>query len=594
MIDSQNTLTHKQMVLFIFKFLRPFKGTLGFMIFVSLWMAVDLSLRPYVMKVIINRLPDIPASQIVESLAGPALLYVGLTFLMTTLFRFHEYFLDVRMVPALRVKIDGESFETLLNQGSHFYHNQFAGSLANKVGNLVTNIPELVQLITDRFLRIFLVVFIAIAFLWSVNTTFAILMAVWGIGCILFFWISSKWLSRLAERWSESDSMIGGRLVDSVSNHLSIRLFATKLQELVSFRQVCETAAKDEQRMQKGYCWIWGGYGYSYAILQGFSLYYLIKGRQAGTVTIGDFALVLTINDYVSHQLWELTVSLTKFSKLWGRITQALSTIMVAPEIQDSPNATPLVVTHGEITFDHVQFSYPGVSPLFEKKSVTILSGQKVGLVGYSGSGKSTFVNLILRLYDLSSGTIRIDGQDVREITQESLHKNIGMIPQDPSLFHRTLMENIRYGRTEATDKQVVEAAKRAYADEFISEWPQKYESLVGERGVKLSGGQRQRIAIARAILKNAPILMLDEATSQLDSVTEQHIQDALWELMQGKTTIVVAHRLSTLLRMDRILVFDKGKIVEDGTHKSLLAKKGMYKTLWDAQVGGFLPEKRE
>ena len=213
---------------------------------------------------------------------------------------------------------------------------------------------------------------------------------------------------------------------------------------------------------------------------------------------------------------------------------------------------------------------------------------------GYSGGGKSTFVNLILRLYDVTDGHVLIDDQDIRDVTQDSLRGNIAMIPQDPSLFHRSLLENIRYGRIEATDDAVIEAAKKAHANDFIRRLPQGYESLVGERGVKLSGGQRQRIAIARAILKNAPILILDEATSQLDSITEREIQDSLWELMQHKTTIVIAHRLSTLLHMDRIIVFDQGKIVEDGTHTELLNKKGLYKKLWDAQVGGFLQDKKQ
>ena len=202
-------------------------------------------------------------------------------------------------------------------------------------------------------------------------------------------------------------------------------------------------------------------------------------------------------------------------------------------------------------------------------------------------------MNLILRLYEVREGHILIDGQDIQKVTQDSLHTAIGMIPQDPTLFHRTLMENIRYGRIEATDEEVRDAAKRAHAHEFIVTLPQGYEALVGERGVKLSGGQRQRIAIARAVLKNAPILILDEATSQLDSVTESFIQESLWEVMQNKTTIVIAHRLSTLLHMDRILVFDRGKIVEDGSHQALLSKGGLYKTLWDAQVGGFLPDRK-
>jgi len=199
---------------------------------------------------------------------------------------------------------------------------------------------------------------------------------------------------------------------------------------------------------------------------------------------------------------------------------------------------------------------------------------------------------LILRLYDVTNGSIIIDGQDIRDVSQDSLHKNIAMIPQDPSLFHRSLMDNIRYGRIDATDEEVIEAAKKAHAHEFIKMLPQGYDSLVGERGVKLSGGQRQRIAISRAILKDAPILILDEATSQLDSVTESLIQDSLWELMQDKTTIVIAHRLSTLLHMNRVLVFDQGKIVEEGSPDELLAKGGLYKKLWDAQVGGFLGDK--
>ena len=211
-------------------------------------------------------------------------------------------------------------------------------------------------------------------------------------------------------------------------------------------------------------------------------------------------------------------------------------------------------------------------------------------MVGYSGSGKSTFVNLILRLFEVTDGQILIDGQNIRDVTQDSLRSQIALIPQDPSLFHRTLMDNIRYGKIEATDNEVIEASKQAHAHEFIVKLPEGYDSLVGERGVKLSGGQRQRIAIARAILKNAPILILDEATSQLDSVTEIEIQQSLWELMQNKTSIVIAHRLSTLLHMDRILVFNQGRIVEDGTHAELLVAGGLYKTLWDAQVGGFLP----
>jgi ATP-binding cassette subfamily B protein len=299
-------------------------------------------------------------------------------------------------------------------------------------------------------------------------------------------------------------------------------------------------------------------------------------------------------NFNIINTLFQFSHTIGDFIANWSAVDQAIA-LLDAREMthSDKPKATALNCTHGKITFDQVKFHYKGTEKLFQNKSIEIQAGQKVGLVGYSGGGKSTFVNLILRLYEVIDGAILIDGQDIRDVTQDSLRENIAMIPQDPSLFHRSLMENIRYGRVDSTDQEVIEAAKKAHAHEFIEKLKQGYDSLVGERGVKLSGGQRQRIAIARAILKNAPILILDEATSQLDSVTESLIQESLWELIQNKTTIVIAHRLSTLLHMDRILVFDKGKIVEDGTHGELLAKGGLYKNLWDAQVGGFFPDKK-
>jgi ATP-binding cassette subfamily B protein len=260
-------------------------------------------------------------------------------------------------------------------------------------------------------------------------------------------------------------------------------------------------------------------------------------------------------------------------------------------QIKDTEYAEVLKVTDGEIIFDAVKFGYKNSAPLFDNLSIKIDPYQKVGLVGYSGSGKTTFVNLLLRLYDVNEGRILIDAQDIKQITQTSLRKSIGVIPQDPTLFHRSIKDNIGYSRPEATEEEILIAAKKAQAHQFIIQLPEGYNSLVGERGVKLSGGQRQRIAIARAFLKNPPILVLDEATSQLDSITEGLIQNSLLELFENKTTLIVAHRLSTLMYMDRILVFNQGKIVEDGSHEQLLSFKGLYRAMWNAQVGGFLPE---
>jgi len=297
-----------------------------------------------------------------------------------------------------------------------------------------------------------------------------------------------------------------------------------------------------------------------------------------GQVTLGDFSFIISLSISILWNLWFLIGQFVVFSEEIGRCQQALRIIEEPIGIQDMPDAAPLKVKHAKVEFKNVCFHFNKGKSLFQNKSVIIPAGQKVGLVGFSGSGKSTFVNLILRLFELESGEILIDSQDIKTVTQASLREQISFIPQDTTLFHRSIIDNIRYGNVNASDEDVMKAAFLAHADEFIQDLPEGYQSLVGERGVKLSGGQRQRIAIALAILKNAPILNLDEATSAFDSKTEQYIQESLNFFMKNKTTIVIAHRLSTLTQMDRILVFDKGRIVEDGSHMELLHQNSLYK----------------
>jgi ATP-binding cassette subfamily B protein len=311
-------------------------------------------------------------------------------------------------------------------------------------------------------------------------------------------------------------------------------------------------------------------------------------------MTVGEFSMVAGLAIMLIEAARGLSRSFLEFFEYLGNISDGVSVFVQPHEIIDKPDAPVLQVTRGEIVFDDVTFIYHEGLQVFEHLQVTIEPKQQVGLVGFSGSGKSTFVNLVLRLFEVQGGAIRIDGQNILDVTQDSLRESVSMIPQDPQLFHRSLLENIRYGRLDATDDEVVEAAKKAHAHEFILQTETQYESLVGERGVKLSGGQRQRIAIARAILKDSPILILDEATSALDSVTEKKIQLGLDNLMKGRTVVVVAHRLSTIAHMDRILVFDQGKIIEDGSHQQLLQRDGHYAHLWNMQAGGFLPEKDE
>jgi ATP-binding cassette, subfamily B, bacterial len=288
--------------------------------------------------------------------------------------------------------------------------------------------------------------------------------------------------------------------------------------------------------------------------------------------------------------MWTVGSALPILFQSFGTAKHSYSVMLDSQDIKDKSDAKDLKITSGEIVFDQVSFYY-GEKKLFENKQVSIRGGERIGLVGFTGAGKSTFINLILRFFPVHSGKILIDGQEIASVTLESLRRQIALIPQDPLLFHRTLRENIGYGKPEATEAEIVHAAQLAHCDEFIRNMPKEYEAIVGERGTKLSGGEKQRVAIARAILADAPILILDEATSSLDSVTEKYIQDSLEKLMQSRTTIVIAHRLSTLSQMDRILVFDKGKIVEEGTHSALLHKEGLYARMWKMQVGGFLPQ---
>jgi ATP-binding cassette subfamily B protein len=324
-------------------------------------------------------------------------------------------------------------------------------------------------------------------------------------------------------------------------------------------------------------------------LLNGTLIYFWLHDQ----VTTSQVVQVFNTGWNISMVMWVISGALPHMFQSFGNVKQAYTVMLDPSDIGDQPNVSELIITTGEIAFENVSFQY-GEKKLFENEQVHITGGEKIGLVGFTGAGKSTFINLILRLFPLGRGTILIDGQNIAHVSLESLRQQIALIPQDPVLFHRSLRENIAYGKPTATEEEIVRAAKLAHCEEFIRGLPGGYDAKVGERGTKLSGGEKQRIAIARAILVDAPILILDEATSSLDSVTEKYIQDSLQRLMEGRTTLVIAHRLSTLSRMDRILVFDQGKIVEQGPHDVLLKKNSLYARMWKMQVGGFLPDTKK
>jgi ATP-binding cassette subfamily B protein len=582
----------KSLLPFIWHFLRRYKSAV--IISVALAIAAGFwgPFNSILIKKVINLLPTIAGGDMSILLLPSILIIVNFIIFDNVTWRFINY-IRAKFIPVILNHIIGESMEHVLGKSHQFYQDTLSGKVAKHITNLADGIEKLTTSVACNFLRGASLLLTAIVVSYFVNPIFCFILVTWFILFSSASILMSKKLVMLSDAQASAESIVVGELVDSLSNHNNIRIFSRK-----SFEN--SRMAPFFEKQQKAYT---ATYFYSLimhaiqggliALMMACACYFLVSLYSKNLVTIGDFALIFGLSMETGHMMWFTMSEVDEFNKAVGRCKQSLMSLMIPLEIQDKPDAVTLKCNRGHITFESVTFHYKGTHPIFQNQSIDIKAGQKVGLVGYSGGGKSTFVNLILRLYDITEGAILIDGQDIRDVTQDSLRENIAMIPQDPSLFHRSLMDNIRYGRTDATDEEVIEAAKKAHAHQFIEKLSHGYHSLVGERGVKLSGGQRQRIAIARAILKNAPLLILDEATSQLDSVTESIIQESLWELMQNKTTIVIAHRLSTLLHMDRIIVFDQGVSVEDGTHAELLSLNGLYRTLWDAQVGGFLPDKK-
>jgi ATP-binding cassette subfamily B protein len=548
------------------------------------------SVSAYVIKQIVDTLADVPLAEAHSVVWWPALLFVGNHFIGDMCWRVSSlisYFLQ----PAVKSKVISDGFAYVHHHAYQYFQDRLSGSIAANIRRLAENIESIMHEHMLHVIRGAVMLVAALTSMYMVHPTFFVAFLLWVVIFMPVSFYCSNVSKSLADRYAEADAVVAGQVVDSIANAHNVRIFSGMKAEQHYLQQGLALLTK-RFKIKEAYVIKLNFFqGISVTSLYAAMLYYLVHLYGQGEVTIGDFAMILGLLYYTVDYVWWCTEHVENILMKIGGCNQSLRALFIPHDIVDRPDATPLRVAHGEITFEQVQFRYKAETPLFENKTLTIPPGQKVGLVGYSGGGKSSFINLILRLYNVSAGRILIDGQDISQVTEESLYQAIALIPQDPSLFHRSLMDNIRYGRIDASDDEVIAAAKQAQAHDFICRNRDGYHALVGERGVKLSGGQRQRIAIARAILKNAPILILDEATSQLDSVTENDIQEALWLLMQGKTTIVIAHRLSTLLKMDRILVFDHGHIVESGSHAELLAKGGMYKTLWDAQVGGFLPE---
>lgn len=499
-------------------------------------------------------------------------------------------FVSASFHPQVAADLAATCFAYLHRHSFGFFQNRFVGSLVRRVNRFV----DAFEIVADRFLTdlfpMILRVVFALAVLWYWNTILGLLLLGWLAVFFSANYLFAAYKLRYDAAAAAADSDVTAQLADTVTNNANVKLFTALDEERGWFGRLLEEQFRVWRFTARLSAGIEGTQAALMITLEFVAFLFAVRLWSQGVLTLGDFALIQGYLIQIFRRLWDFWRVIRDIYRRLADAEEMTEILTMPHEVADRPSASQLVVAKGEVEFRKVSFTYTKTRDVIKNFNLVIRPGEKVGLVGPSGAGKSTLVSLIFRFFDVQRGGIYIDGQNIADVTQDSLRRLVALVPQDPILFHRTLMENIRYGRREATKAEVMRAAADAHCDEFIDRLAQGYDTYVGERGIKLSGGERQRVAIARAILKNAPILVLDEATSSLDSHSEGLIQDALSRLMQGRTTIVIAHRLSTIMKMDRIVVIREGEVHEIGTHAELLQKPGgLYKKLWELQAGGFI-----
>lgn len=574
---------------FIWFFVRQVKWPIVVIMIIQIFSSLFEAIGPYFIKIMIDGFQIAKTPEGIWSAFGwalPAFIVLHLV-LQPILARIAMAMMAETRMPMMNM-IRRQLSLYMYNHGYNYFQDEFAGRLSSKVLETPYAIILIIFNLIMSFGFAFVTFLTALVLFAMVDVVFAIAALVWIMLLVLLCRFYIPVIIKSSSKMYDDLSKVRGKYVDSLNNIMGVLLFGRQRHEDKLLKNSLDISAKSGVSIwhltNRMYIWL---ELLSVAFIA--SVFYLcVVEWQAGDLTLGEVAMILPMMLRLMQMSWWMSEMMVGLFENFGQVREGMDAIFSAPIDAEDKNKKRLEIRSGNIVFKGINFAYDE-KPVFRNLDLNISSGQKIGLVGTSGAGKTTLTQLLFRLFDAQNGQIQIDGQNIYECSKQSLREQIAIIPQSTDMFHRTLMDNIRYGRLDATDDEVIEAAKRAHADEFIVKLPDGYETMVGERGVKLSGGQRQRIAIARAILKDAPILILDEATSALDSESEKAIQDSLKNLMHNKTVIAIAHRLSTIAHLDRIIVMDEGQIVEDGTHEELLKKDRHYAMLWSMQSGGFL-----
>jgi ATP-binding cassette subfamily B protein len=545
---------------------------------------------PYALSHLINAIgAAVSAHATFTSAILPWLGLLGAILLGSTLaFRGYDA-IDVATSPRMRAVAQKYLFTYLLGHSPRFFQENLAGKLGQKVKQVGQVSVSILNNIAFEMVHVALLILVGGALMFAAQAQYAVILAVWVAIYLVAVFALAKHCVGLSKAMSDEVSTSTGRLIDVISNSDLVRAFANADFERRYLSHFLVDEMNASRRLRGFFILL-----RCFMAVAGLTLLLslvALAGRDALAcrISVGAFAMIYLLASQIIRGAQGLSFRLLDYFEQTGTLAEALELVSQKHEIVDAPGAKPLIVSRGAVTFEHVRFTHPDGLQVFEDLNLAIRAGEKVGLVGPSGAGKSTLVKLLRRQFEPQSGRIAIDDQDVASVTWDSLNRAIAEVPQTPGVFHRAIRDNIRYAKPDAPQTEVARAASEAYADEFIVRRTTGYDTIVGEQGMKLSGGERQRVAIARALIKDARILVLDEATSSLDSESEHLIQEALWTLMHGRTVIAIAHRLSTIAGMDRIVYLESGRVVEEGPHADLLAKCGAYARMWNRQMGGFI-----